>query len=175
MISECFPMTIGTDEVQCERELHSSVEDSNMMHSKESVRYIVIHCTGTRSNVDYDVRQLLRDHKARKFRTIGYHYYIRRNGEVTQHRKLLEVGAHCRPFNRCSIGVCYEGGLDEQGHYADTRTREQKDQLLLLLMRLMKLFPQAHIVGHRDLPGTTPKACPCFDASEYGYIERFYR
>ncbi|CUQ64824.1 Uncharacterised protein [Segatella copri] len=26
--------------------------------------------------------------------------------------------------------------------------------------------PAAKIVGHRDLPGTTPKACPCFDAAK---------
>lgn len=62
---------------------------------------------------------------------------------ITQHRKLLEVGAHCRPWNRCSIGICYEGGLDADGHPADTRTAEQTEQLTLLLMRLAKLFPGA--------------------------------
>ncbi len=175
MISDTFPITLGTDEVRCESELHSSYEQGSMMLSNESVRYLIIHCTGTRCDRDYGIRELMRDHRARKFRTIGYHFYIRRNGEVTQHRKLLEVGAHCRPFNRCSIGICYEGGLDAEGHYADTRTQEQREQLKLLLMKLTRLFPGAHIVGHRDLPGTTPKACPCFDASEYCYLERLWR
>jgi predicted ribosome-associated RNA-binding protein Tma20 len=33
-------------------------------------------------------------------------------------------------------------------------------------------FPAAHICGHRDLPGTTPKACPCLDtAAVFGFIE----
>jgi hypothetical protein len=32
------------------------------------------------------VEQLLRDHRKRGFRTIGYHFYIRRDGTLTQHR-----------------------------------------------------------------------------------------
>jgi len=89
------------------------------------------------------------------------------------HRKLLEVGAHCRPWNRCSIGICYEGGLDADGRPADTRTPEQTEQFILLLMRMVKIFPGVRIRGHRDMPGSIPKACPCFDAEGvFGYLER---
>lgn len=67
------------------------------------------------------------------------------------------------PFNRCSIGICYEGGLDADGHPADTRTPEQRQQLEALILKLLKLFLQAQVRGHRDMPGSVPKACPCFD------------
>ena len=83
--------------------------------SAEDIKYLVLHCSATRRNQDYSVEQLRRDHKARGFYDIGYHFYIRKDGTMTQHRKLLEVGAHARPYNRCSIGICYEGGLDEHG------------------------------------------------------------
>jgi N-acetylmuramoyl-L-alanine amidase len=76
------------------------------------------------------------------------------------------VGSHARPYNRCSIGICYEGGLDDEGRPADTLTRTQYDAMWNLLRKLKITFPQAKIVGHRDLPGTTPKACPCFDAAK---------
>ncbi len=171
MISEIYPILIGGDEVLNERELLKTVEDGMLMESADSVKHLVIHCSATRCDRDYTVEQLLRDHKARGFRTVGYHFYIRRSGVVTQHRRLLEVGAHCRPWNRCSIGICYEGGLDTGGRPADTRTQAQCEQLLLLLMKLRKLFPRARIVGHRDLPGTTPKECPCFDVQkEYAFL-----
>ena len=88
---------------------------------------------------------------------------------ATQHRRLLEVGAHVRGLNRCSIGICYEGGLDESGKTADTRTPEQKERLRELLWKLHTLFPHALIVGHRDLPGVK-KACPCFSCDEYRYL-----
>jgi len=138
----------------------------------EDVKYLVLHCSATRCNQDYPVEHLRRDHKARGFRDIGYHFYIRKDGTKTQHRMLLEVGAHARPYNRCSIGICYEGGLDEQGKPCNTLTHQQYERIKDLLINLHKLFPKAKIVGHRDLPGTTPKECPCLDAqAEFGWIE----
>lgn len=163
MIQETFPMTVGEEEVRDERELLTRVEGGLMMDAVDSVRYIILHCSATRCNCDYTVEQLLRDHRTRGFRTIGYHFYVRRDGTVSQHRGLLEVGAHCRPFNRCSIGVCYEGGLDAEGHPANTLTPEQFEHLEQLLTKLLKLFPEAQLRGHRDMPGSVPKACPCLD------------
>ena len=162
MIDYQFPVTVG-DIIANERQLLSSVEDGTLVAGPDSVRFLVIHCSATRSDRSYPVERLLRDHRARGFRTVGYHFYLRRDGTLTQHRRLLEVGAHARPYNRCSIGICYEGGLDPQGRPADTRTPVQRDRLRQLLSLLRELFPEARVVGHRDLPGATPKACPCFD------------
>ena len=150
-------MIIGEEEIPNERALLTQ-EDGPMMASSTSVKYIVIHCSATRSTRDYTAEQLLRDHKTRGFRTVGYHFYIRRDGS---------------PWNRCSIGICYEGGLDADGRPADTRTPEQTEQFILLLMRMVKIFPGVRIRGHRDMPGSIPKACPCFDAEGvFGYLEK---
>jgi N-acetyl-anhydromuramyl-L-alanine amidase AmpD len=130
------------------------------------VKYLIIHCSATRVTQDYPPEQMERDHKLRKFRTIGYHFYIRKDGTLTQHRSLAEAGAHCFPWNRCSIGICYEGGLDADGHPQDTRTPEQRERLYALLTHLRFFFPNAEIRGHRDMSGANPKDCPCFDAAE---------
>lgn len=140
--------------------------------SANDIKYLVLHCSASRCNQDYSVELLRRDHKARGFYDIGYHFYIRKDGKKTQHRMLLEVGAHCIPYNRCSIGICYEGGLDEDGKPANTLTKEQEERITDLLINLHKLLPKAKIVGHRDLPGASPKECPCFDAHAiFGWIE----
>ena len=140
--------------------------------SANDIKYLVLHCSASRCNQDYSVELLRRDHKARGFYDIGYHFYIRKDGKKTQHRILLEVGAHYIPYNRCSIGICYEGGLDEDGKPANTLTKEQEERITDLLINLHKLFPKAKIVGHRDLPGASPKECPCFDAHAiFGWIE----
>ena len=159
-------MIIGEEKVRSERTLLAGVEDGKNMMSADSVRFLVLHCSATRRNQDYSVEQLRRDHKARGFYDIGYHFYIRKDGTMTQHRKLLEVGAHARPYNRCSIGICYEGGLDEQGKPCNTLNSLQFERIKELLVVLKRLFPKAEIVGHRDLPGTSPKECPCFEAKE---------
>ena len=167
MLLEHFPITLSGDEVLSERDLLTKHEAGLFMNDVASVRWLVVHCSATREDRDYTVEQMLRDHKARGFRTIGYHFYIRKNGEVTQHRHLLEVGAHCKPYNRCSIGICYEGGLDDHNRPADTRTPQQRSQLLNLLFRLHRLFPKALIRGHCEMPGATAKACPCFSTNGY--------
>ena len=146
--------------------LLGQAENGKQVMDAESVRYIVLHCSATRCDRDYTEKMLLRDHLARGFRKVGYHFYIRKDGTRTQHRMLLEVGAHARPYNRCSIGICYEGGLDEQGRPANTLTERQKECMADLIGILRRMFPKAKVVGHRDLPGTTPKACPCFDAGK---------
>ena len=159
-------MNIGGEKVRSERMLLAKVEDGKNMMSADSIKFLVLHCSASRCDQDYSVEQLRRDHKARGFYDIGYHFYIRKDGTMTQHRMLLEVGAHARPYNRCSIGICYEGGLDEHGKPCNTMTAEQETRLVDLFRNLKILFPKAKIVGHRDLPGTTPKECPCCNASE---------
>ena len=149
-------MNIGGEKVRSERMLLAKVENGKNMMSADSVRFLVLHCSATRCNQDYSVEQLRRDHKARGFYDIGYHFYIRKDGTMTQHRKLLEVGAHARPYNRCSIGICYEGGLDEQGKPCNTMTTEQETRLIELFRNLKILFPKAKIVGHRDLVSIQP-------------------
>ena len=164
MITEQFPMTIAGDTVATEDNLLTNVEKGAKM-APESVSYLILHCSATRSDRDYTVEQLKRDHLARGFIDVGYHYYIRRDGTITRHRRLNEVGAHCRPFNRCSIGICYEGGLDAKGKPKDTRTIAQRGSLVKLLIELKQKFPKAAIRGHNEMPGATIKECPCFRPS----------
>ena len=62
-------MIVGGEETLNERTLLTQVESGLMMDSIDSVRYIILHCSATRCNSDYTVEQLLRDHRARGFRT----------------------------------------------------------------------------------------------------------
>ena len=105
-------------------------------------------------------------HRAKGWKCCGYHYYITRDGQLHVGRPEEMVGAHARHYNKHSIGVCYEGGLDERGRDCDTRTPAQKAALIALLRSLKVDYPDAQIVGHRELEGVH-KACPCFDCSEY--------
>ena len=130
------------------------------------INLIVIHCSATRSDKNFSVEDLEACHLARGFRTIGYHYYITKDGKIHPCRPEDMAGAHARRYNANSIGICYEGGLDRQGHPADTRTPAQKHAMHNLLKSLCTDYPDADIVGHRDLPWVR-KACPCFDVKEW--------
>ena len=87
------------------------------------------------------------------------------DGTIENGRPLAQPGAHCEGVNDCSIGICYVGGLDAQGHPKDTRTAEQQDALLLLLTELKEEFPDVQIYGHNEL--NPAKNCPCFDVQAW--------
>lgn len=136
-----------------------------------SIQYIVVHCSATRANIPFTEKQLLQCHLQRGFKKIGYHFYVTRDGVLHHTRPMKEMGAHALGFNLHSLAVCYEGGLDEDGKPADTRTTQQKETLLRILGELKLLFPQAKIVGHYQLSADIRKSCPCFDPrKEYGRL-----
>ena len=130
------------------------------------VSLLVIHCSATRYDRDFPVEALRSSHKARGFADIGYHFYITRDGELHRCRPVNQIGAHAAGWNDKSIGICYEGGLDEQGRPADTRTYAQRCTLMDLLRQLRSDYPKARILGHCQLSPYIRKACPCFDARE---------
>ena len=134
---------------------------SSQYQNYRPIELIVIHCSATRSDRPFPLEAVIACHRARGFATIGYHYYLTRDGTVHAGRPLYQEGAHVTGHNRRSIGICYEGGLTPDGIPADTRTEAQKESLLKLLHRLKTDYPQARIVGHHDLDPR--KACPCFE------------
>ena len=137
----------------------------------KEVKYLVVHCTATPLSQRVSVEDIDRWHKAQGWSGIGYHWYVDRDGHIFPGRSEREAGAHVIGYNHCSIGICYEGGLDEQGNSADTRTPSQKAALLFIIKDLKQSYPNAVILGHRDFPGVH-KDCPCFDAkTEYSYIQ----
>lgn len=150
--------------------------------SKRTITDIVIHCTATRAWQDYSADDIRRMHKAQGWADIGYHYVVRLDGTIEPGRDVDKIGAHVSGHNANSIGVVYVGGLDNQGKAKDTRTENQKNALLNLLLDLRQLYPNARISGHRDFspdlngngtiePCEWIKECPCFDAkSEYRRI-----
>ena len=136
-----------------------------------TITLIVVHCSAVCPDQQSSAAQIDTWHREQGFKLgIGYHYVVRRDGQVEPGRPEFLVGAHCLNHNAHSIGVCYEGGLDIRGQPTDTRTEAQKQAMRQLLEELHGRYPRALIVGHHDLnPG---KDCPCFDAAhEYADLQ----
>lgn len=149
---------------------------NGMRRVNRRLTLIVVHCTATLTNADFTNADLLRAHRARGMRCIGYHYYIRKDGFIHSTRPLEMVGAHARGHNAESIGIAYEGGLSPQGLPADTRTPEQKRSMRALIRTLKKEYAITRVCGHRDLSpdrngnGIVEQAewlkqCPCFEVA----------
>lgn len=120
-------------------------------------------------------RGFSRDEPARRFfnpdlAAIGYHYVIYRNGVTVTGRAEREVGAHAKGFNQKSLGLCLVG--------TDQFAPAQWQSLRELIGLLQKRYPDARIVGHRDLspdangngvvePIEWLKTCPGFNVAEW--------
>jgi hypothetical protein len=130
-----------------------------------TITLIIIHCSAVRPNQKSGVKEIDRWHRAKGWKYgCGYHFVVRRDGTVETGRPMEIIGAHCEHHNAHSIGICYEGGLDAEGHPTDTRTFLQKRVMRALLEELHAKFPNAIIAGHNVF--YPMKACPCFDAME---------
>ena len=139
-----------------------------------TINLIVVHCSATQGNRMLSPEALDLMHRRRGFNGTGYHYYIRKDGTVHLTRPIERIGAHVKGFNSNSVGICYEGGLDHFGLPKDTRSEWQRHSLRVLVRALLMDYPEAKIVGHRDLspdlngngeiePMEWTKQCPCFE------------
>ena len=140
-------------------------------------KLVVIHCSASKEGQDLDVKDIDQMHKKRGWSGVGYHFVITLDGKIQKGRPIEEFGAHVRGHNRNSVGVCYIGGLDKNGKPKDTRTKNQKAALEILVSSLKTVFPIERVCGHRDLSPDKNgdgritsnewlKQCPCFDAEK---------
>jgi N-acetylmuramoyl-L-alanine amidase len=128
---------------------------------------IVIHCSATPPNRDIGVNDIRTWHvRDRGFRDVGYHYVIRRNGAIEFGRTLDVAGAHAEGFNKKSIGICMVGGVASDLRTVDNFTEAQFTSLDILIRASKHRFPNAKVLGHRDLPNVA-KACPAFDVAQW--------
>lgn len=140
--------------------------------------YIVIHCSATPPHSDIGADEIDEWHKQRGWSGIGYHAVIRRDGEVEFGRHFDEPGAHVKGQNYRSVGVCMVGGVDADGKSENNFTEEQWESLALLVATLERAYPNADVLGHRDLSPDLDgdgvieqhewlKDCPSFDVREW--------
>jgi N-acetylmuramoyl-L-alanine amidase len=129
-----------------------------------TVNKIVIHYTDTPPDRDVTVEDITRWHQEKEYITIGYHYYIDIQGKRHKGRPLEQVGAHVRGHNGDSIGIAFAGTKHPTEPNKSTMNDLQEWELVKLLSELREVWPDAEILGHRDLAATE---CPGFDVREW--------
>ncbi len=149
------------------------------MKRKAKIDTIMIHCTATPPKREVSVAELDRWHKAERFEPYvkpdgtkvyaGYHLLVHIDGSYERIRPDDQRGQHCpqKDMNNRAVAICYVGGVDINNKPCDTRTEAQKKTLLSLVRTMKARYPNAQVIGHRDI---APKACPSFNA-KYEYRE----
>ena len=134
---------------------------------RQETKYIVIHCSQTRPSQKWGAKEIDRLHREKGWLKIGYAIVIKRDGTIEQGREDNEVQAAVKGYNHNSFNLCLIGGAKEENwkEEEDNFTGEQWDSLKKELTRLVIKYPDAQIVGHRDLDEN--KFCPSFEVRKY--------
>jgi len=129
------------------------------------IKYIVVHCTATPPDTTIDsIKNYWRENLG--WKNPGYHYIIKRNGEIVNLFPEDQVSNGVKGYNKNSVHISYIGGVDKNNQPLDNRTDAQKHAMFNKLVQLSEKYPNAIILGHRDFPGVTKK-CPSFDVREW--------
>ena len=140
------------------------------MKPLKRVSLLIVHCVANKCNRPFSVENLIACGQA-KYGQCSYHYYVRRSGDIIPLLPETVQGAHAKHYNHCSLGIVYEGGLNEKGQADDTRTEAQKHALFELLKSLTQEYPDARILGHCELPRVA-KSCPNYlPSKEYADLQ----
>lgn len=133
------------------------------------IKRIFVHCTaGPQTQTVAEIQKYWKT--VNKWTSPGYHYIVKPDGEIVPLQPEDKPSNGVAGYNSTSINVCYIGGVDKQGRPVDNRTEAQKESLRTILKELKTRYPDAVIMGHREIWGTSPKnwkkMCPCFNAGE---------
>ena len=135
------------------------------MEPRKSTDYIVIHCAATKASMDIGLTEIRKWHvQDNGWRDVGYHYIIRRNGEVELGRSIRDTGAHAAGYNHKSVSVCMVGGMAEDNSAENNFTAQQWTALLDLVKQLKVDYPDADVIGHNEI---SEKKCPSFDVQKW--------
>ena len=135
------------------------------MEPRKSTDYIVIHCAATKASMDIGLTEIRKWHvQDNGWRDVGYHYIIRRNGEVELGRSIRDTGAHAAGYNHKSVSVCMVGVMAEDNSAEANFTPQQWTALLDLVKQLKSNYPEANVIGHNEI---SEKECPSFDVQKW--------
>ncbi len=132
---------------------------------RDSTDFVVIHCSATPPDLDIGRDEIDVWHRARGWNGVGYHFVIRRDGELEYGRQPTKKGAHAgAAYNNRSLGLCMIGGVNADGKPESNFTAAQWSTLLGMIDALKLVWPDAKVIGHNEV---SAKACPSFDVQAW--------
>lgn len=140
------------------------------------IDYIVVHCTDSRPM--QTIESLKAHWRSLGWKAPGYHYVIMMDGTLYSLADEDEVVNGVKGYNQNSIHIAYMGGRKHDGTESCTLNNKQQATLYRALLYQQARYPQAKIVGHRDLSPDLDgngvieskewvKRCPLFDVNTF--------
>lgn len=117
---------------------------------------VFIHCSASDNPKHDDVSVITKWHQERGWSTIGYHYFIKKDGTLQEGRDLERTPAAQKGYNTGSIAICLHG-LEK-----DKFTEAQFETLRKLCSEINEKYA-GHIYFRGHCEVNPHKTCPVFD------------
>ncbi len=129
----------------------TNLKFKNRLALRRSTNRVIVHHS---ASSDVSAATIHGWHLNQGWSGIGYHFVIRRNGNIERGRDLSAIGSHSGPKgNGDSVGVCLTGNFE-----IDKPTAAQINSLVWLITRYLEpRYGSLQVVGHSDVMAT---ACP---------------
>lgn len=119
------------------------------MSNRSRTTRIILHHAEASSCTPEDIH---RWHLGNGWSGAGYHFLVRKSGEIFRLRPEGKVGAHASGSNSDSLGICFEGRYN-----SETMPQAQIDAGKALVAHLKGKYGIATVQAHRDVCSTD---CP---------------
>ncbi len=131
--------------------LEKNLQFKKQTRARTETNRVIIHHSASH---DVGVETIHQWHLDRGWHGIGYHFCIRKNGDIERGRDEATVGAHAgKSGNHDSIGVCLLGNYEEEAP-----TDAQMNSLVWLIKEyLTPKYGVLEVQGHNEFMST---ACP---------------
>lgn len=118
-------------------------------YGENNPQYLILH----HADMDGSVEDINRVHLNKGFWTIGYSYYVRKDGSIWRGRPENCTQANCYDYNSNSVSICAEGNF-----MTDAMSEAQKNSIIELGRWIESRYGnKLQVKGHRELYATD---CP---------------
>jgi len=122
---------------------------------RRKVTRVFIHCSASDNAKHDNAATMDAWHKQRGWSGIGYHFFIRKNGQIERGRDINKTPAAQGGNNRATIAICLHGLLKSKF------TKKQLDALISFCHQINDAYAsQISFHGHCEV---SAKTCPVFD------------
>ena len=141
-----------------------NVKETNLrftnLSRRQATDMIVIHHTGSVKDYDFGAAKIHEMHLGQGWAGCGYHFVIRKNGDIERGRPEWAIGSHAYGHNNHTLGIHLSGDFN-----AAYPTDKQTEACAMLIAHLCETYnipiDRQHIVGHGELdPSVTTVGCP---------------
>ena len=119
-----------------------------------NIKKVYIHISDSDNPYHDDIKIIDEWHKARGWKKVGYHLFIKSDGSAQIGRQFFEQGAHVKDHNENTLGICLHGR---------SINRVQRKELIKWCLNLAHAYrlDSADFMGHYETDNL--KTCPNMD------------